>query len=425
MNTKKTIYKHPICGCCIIAILLVQSCSPKGTFHIGGNVGDEIKQISVNARNSHPSSSSYKKYHIRNGKVSLDLNLDSNKVYELDVFINKATWIPCYFFADGKDITIKPGDSTNQEWVVISDSQQNAAYQEFKEGLEKAVVSSGIRDSIKNASVSWDETYTPEYLSLYARYCSDTVTAASRASIVEEKNRMEKDGRAWTEAGRQYNSVRRKLYVLEEDYYKEHIMDMPFGLASFCVLVEAMENAQSNNLDLGYWLAYYQNEYADKFPDCNLHYDAMDVIGKSNMIEGKHYVDFSLPDDKGQIHTVSELIEGRVAVIELWASWCRPCRERMNALKPLYEKYKDAGFVVVSAAREDKSDKAWRSVIEKEKYPWVNLVDMDPWHPVWSSYGDANSSGSAFLFGTDGCLIKKNPTLQDIEDVLLPLTRNP
>lgn len=411
--------KHFLYNCYLIfVVLLIGSCSQKSPYHINGDVGKDIKYIAVKYRKSNPSSSSYKRHRIIDGKVSLSLDLDSNKVYETDLWINEGSYSPCVFFADGKDISLKKVDSALRRWAVVSDSPQNMAYQGFLEDMDKFITSSGIRDSIKKANELLDDIYTPEYLELQNRCFSDTITADSRTAIIKEMETMQKDGRAWSVAGQRYNSIWKEYYILKEEYYKSHIQDIPFGLASFNVLVEAMENAQSNNLDLGYWLAYYQNEYANKFPDCNLHYNAMDVIGKSSMVAGKHYVDFSLPDDKGQIQTVSQLIEGKVAVIDLWASWCGPCIKKLREMKPLYEKYKDAGFVIISAAREDVNDRAWKSIIAKEKFPWVNMIDMDPWHPIWNTYGYANGSGTTFLFGTDGLLIKIDPSIQDIEDAI-------
>ena len=406
----------------IVSTFLVQSCSQhKGSFHINGDIGNEHKYVAVELRDgNHPLSASFKFHRIRNGKVSLDLDLDSNKVYEIDVFDNnKSSWFSCCFFADCKGITIKPGDSTLREWIAVSDSPQNVAYQEFQEGLDKAIAASGIRDSIKMAKVSWDETYSPEYRALHARCFSDTTSTASQLLISAEMERMEQDGSAWTMAGQHLNSLRKQYGVLMDEYYKTHIDEVPFGLASFNVLVDALEDAQMNDLDVGYWLAYYQKEYAWEFPDCNLHNNVLDVIGKSTMVEGKHYVDFSLPDERGQIQTVSELIDGKVAVIELWASWCHPCLKRLIEMKPLYEKYKDKGFVIVTAAREDVNDEEWRRILAKEKFSWVNMIDLDPMHPIWSSYGDANGSGSAYLFGTDGRLIKKSPSFQDIENAII------
>jgi peroxiredoxin len=39
---------------------------------------------------------------------------------------------------------------------------------------------------------------------------------------------------------------------------------------------------------------------------------------------------------------------GQVVLVNLWATWCPPCKEEMPAFESYYRKYKDEGFVVVA-----------------------------------------------------------------------------
>lgn len=34
-------------------------------------------------------------------------------------------------------------------------------------------------------------------------------------------------------------------------------------------------------------------------------------------------------------------------VLNIWASWCIPCREEMPAIEKVYQRYKDSGLVVI------------------------------------------------------------------------------
>jgi peroxiredoxin len=42
-------------------------------------------------------------------------------------------------------------------------------------------------------------------------------------------------------------------------------------------------------------------------------------------------------------------LRGKVVVLNLWASWCPPCRAEMPALNAAYQKFRDQGLVVLGA----------------------------------------------------------------------------
>lgn len=56
---------------------------------------------------------------------------------------------------------------------------------------------------------------------------------------------------------------------------------------------------------------------------------------------------FELEGLDGGTHALAEF-QGQVVVLNLWASWCLPCRAEMPALQSLYEQYKDLGLTVLA-----------------------------------------------------------------------------
>lgn len=57
--------------------------------------------------------------------------------------------------------------------------------------------------------------------------------------------------------------------------------------------------------------------------------------------------DFTLQTIEGHSIRLSEL-RGQAILINLWATWCPPCRAEMPAIQKMYEEYKDMGFVVLA-----------------------------------------------------------------------------
>jgi len=55
---------------------------------------------------------------------------------------------------------------------------------------------------------------------------------------------------------------------------------------------------------------------------------------------------FSLPDLQGKQIT-STAFQGRVLLVNFWATWCAPCRNEMAALDRLQRKYQEQGLTVI------------------------------------------------------------------------------
>lgn len=56
--------------------------------------------------------------------------------------------------------------------------------------------------------------------------------------------------------------------------------------------------------------------------------------------------DFSLATPKGEKITLS-VLKGKAVLVNIWATWCPPCRQEMPAIEKYYERYKDQGLVVL------------------------------------------------------------------------------
>lgn len=60
----------------------------------------------------------------------------------------------------------------------------------------------------------------------------------------------------------------------------------------------------------------------------------------------------NLPDAQGKPQALQQW-QGKVAVVNFWATWCPPCREEMPELSELYNQYKDQGVVVIGISTDE------------------------------------------------------------------------
>lgn len=151
----------------------------------------------------------------------------------------------------------------------------------------------------------------------------------------------------------------------------------------------------------------------------------MKTNNASETITWSSYINFSLPDLEGNIHTLSDIIGGRYALIDLWASWCGPCIATSRSMIPVYEEFKDRGFIVCGVATEIDNTDQMRARIEMEKFPWINLVELDHRNHIWDKYRVSNSGGGTFLVDNEGLIIAINPDAEEVRKILSEKLKQP
>ncbi len=86
--------------------------------------------------------------------------------------------------------------------------------------------------------------------------------------------------------------------------------------------------------------------------------------------------DYTLPLANGDTVSLRSLIGKRLTVVDVWASWCAPCRkENRDILAPLWAAYKDKGLQII-AYSIDSNGAAWKSAITKDGAAWVHASHL-------------------------------------------------
>lgn len=133
----------------------------------------------------------------------------------------------------------------------------------------------------------------------------------------------------------------------------------------------------------------------------------------SHTAPGKSFIDLQLTDFKtGNPIKLSQVIRGKVAIIDFWASWCRPCRAEIPYLAKIYEKYgNNRNFVLVSLNVWDKPD-AQAKAIKELGMTWTQLTDAT--RNATDTYG-VDGIPQILIIGKDGKIIARDLRGEEIE----------
>ena len=140
------------------------------------------------------------------------------------------------------------------------------------------------------------------------------------------------------------------------------------------------------------------------------------VAGFAQPSVGEKAGEISLPDIKGNNLSLSSL-QGKVVLIDFWASWCGPCRRSEPDLKKLYEKYQSKGFEIYGiSVDEDKF--AWKTAIKQDKINWLHVNDDKG---VVAGKWNVMFIPNTYLLDKTGKVVAVNPSHEQLNELIQKL----
>ena len=250
---------------------------------------------------------------------------------------------PFAFFADNVDVTLE-GDAQNPNAILVKGSESQTRLDAFTKSYDEL-----------EAKLEADSTAQADADEILKMHCFDYVWENPTDPVAH--------------------------YVLYR--YK-----WAFGPCELRTMIDNIHHADSTLSTANLRLA---EEYVEK---------------QERVQAGQPIIDFTQNDADGNPVTLSQLAEGKLLLVDFWASWCPDCRKANPDVVAAYQKYHDQGFDVLGVSFDTEKEK-WLAAVEKDGLTWTQVSDLQGWsNAAGALYAIAFIPQNALI--KDGMIVARN-----------------
>ena len=350
------------------------------------------------------------RFHVKakDGHFTYDIETDFPRLYVVFFLKQYETgrWFAGKFIAENCNVNVTMYE--NKRVRIVSNGEEGRKHA-VKDSIEKVrfwnpveVIDNQIDDESHRA-----EFYKADFISIRQVY----------------DYYMQNERARYTDAGWQLrqrrDSITANLVPFRFAYDAEH--PMLWTLYDVLDAIQALKDADNYvNFDKSQfepYLTFYHDKLFSYYPGHPIHEQIATAETAYRLQPGKPYIDYMVRNTDGQLVPISTLTKGKVALIDLWASWCGPCRRHSIAMIPIYEKYKDKGFTVIAIARESNREDM-ENAAKKDGYPWPSLLELNDENQVWRKNGAGNAGGAMYLIDRDGTILSTSTDAEELEPLV-------
>lgn len=110
--------------------------------------------------------------------------------------------------------------------------------------------------------------------------------------------------------------------------------------------------------------------------------------------------DFEVTLINGENFRLSEH-EGKVVILNIWATWCAPCREEVPDFVELYDKYRDQGLEILGVSIDKQGESVVKPFMEKYEVNYPIVIDRGT---IMDKYGPTMGIPTTYVINREGNL---------------------
>jgi thiol-disulfide isomerase/thioredoxin len=121
----------------------------------------------------------------------------------------------------------------------------------------------------------------------------------------------------------------------------------------------------------------------------------------------------TMTDIDGKAWGPAEL-EGKIVLVNIWATWCKPCQAEIPDLAAIYKRYKDYDVVILGLLSESIANELVRKFMSDYgvNYP---VIPMTP--ELQDAFANPNALPTTFVYDTTGALYAERRGALEIGEI--------
>ena len=288
---------------------------------------------------------------------------------------------------------------------VVANSLEGAAFFLLRtpegEGIN-LLVEKGEKLEITGKRLGWNQNYT----------VNGSIGSTKIQELNSKLNTFEKNmdfiyEEAKNAKQEDYIKIQNRFYsILAEhsEYLKNFIDSNLESKACILALFQAIkgENILHLNTDFDYYKKVSQS-FEKNWPESS-HTKLL-----SKIIKTAYAPDFTMQDIDGELFQFSEL-KGKLILVDVWASWCKPCRLANPHMVELYNKFHNKGLEMISISLDGTPEQTspkedWEKAVSNDKLTWTQLSDLKGWDSKIRDSYNIRSIPYTILIDQNGLII--------------------
>ncbi|MDP4290656.1 MAG: TlpA disulfide reductase family protein, partial [Bacteroidota bacterium] len=165
--------------------------------------------------------------------------------------------------------------------------------------------------------------------------------------------------------------------------------------------------------------SYYGKKLFEKLNSIKV-LDSKDENGIAEIVKENELITiYAIDPAKKTVELNKKFYErNKYTLIDIWASWCSPCRKTNIDIRAKKDAYLKKGLLIIGFSLDTDFDN-WKEAIKTDKTDWLQISDLKGNESPIAKYLKLTVIPSNVLLNSRGEIIARNITLQELDNLLL------